>query len=59
MTTQFDRHNSMNPWSGHQLASTREFWRAITVPRLRKANPKCVVNVETHAKATAPMVAVK
>lgn len=32
--------NSMNPWSGHQLASTREFWRAITVPRLRKANPK-------------------
>ena len=49
----------MNPWSGHQLASTRELWRAITVPRLRKANPKCVVNVETHERAQPPTVAIK
>ncbi|EWM21265.1 Ribosomal protein/NADH dehydrogenase domain protein [Nannochloropsis gaditana] len=50
---------SLNPWSEFRLASTREFWRAISVPRLRKANPKCVINVETHNKKVAPMVAVK
>jgi len=50
---------SLNPWSEHRLSSTREFWRAISVPRFRKANPKCVINVETHNRKAAPTVAIK
>ena len=52
------RH-SLNPWSGHGLASTKEFWRAVTVPRLRKANPKCVINVETHNQSREPAISIK
>jgi hypothetical protein len=49
----------MNPWSGHKLAGAKEFWKAVTVPRLQKVNPDCVVNVDLHNKMAEPSILIK
>lgn len=50
---------SLNPWSSYKVASTKEFWRSVTVPRLKKANPKCVINYVVHNKDVPPAISIK
>jgi hypothetical protein len=53
------RRVSLNPWAGHDLASSKEFFRSMTVARLKKANPKCPVTLTTHSRAAPPAITVK